>query len=320
MKYFNNQSGQTLLILLLSTLVALTIGLAITQRSLTDVSNSTKVEQSSRAFSAAEAGIEKIYNPNISAAVTGNIADDELGNSATANAYSTGPIPIRGVAGGRQPGLEYPPIDKTAYAQFWLANPDQITVWLNGGALTSYYQHSSVLLYFGNPGITTDYPAVEGNLVYYDPNYTDPSTSLTGPKILSRRYYFDRSVRLPNSAATCGSSVTAYTYSLNTVNSLNPQDSQFLCYGTIPLDYSNGKVPLMVRARILYSESAQKVGLVPPSSCTTPNTCGMPAQAVIYTSQGKSGQSLRQLQLFTVKSAVPFYFDFSIFSAGSIEK
>lgn len=54
-----NQSGQVLLITLLALAVATTIGLGIIGRSSTDVSISNRIEESARAFSAAEAGIEQ---------------------------------------------------------------------------------------------------------------------------------------------------------------------------------------------------------------------------------------------------------------------
>lgn len=54
-----NQSGQVLLIVLLALAVATTIGLGIIGRSSTDVSISNRIEESARAFSAAEAGVER---------------------------------------------------------------------------------------------------------------------------------------------------------------------------------------------------------------------------------------------------------------------
>lgn len=58
-KIAKNQEGQTLIILLLVMVVALAIGLSVATRSITDLRISTQTEQSSRAFSAAEAGIEE---------------------------------------------------------------------------------------------------------------------------------------------------------------------------------------------------------------------------------------------------------------------
>lgn len=53
------RSGQALLIVLLVLAVALTVGLSIASRSITEVSVSTSQEESARALSAAEAGVEQ---------------------------------------------------------------------------------------------------------------------------------------------------------------------------------------------------------------------------------------------------------------------
>ncbi|MBI4999662.1 hypothetical protein HZB97_02750 [Candidatus Gottesmanbacteria bacterium] len=52
------ERGQVLLIVLLVMVVGLTIGLSLATRSVTDIKISTQLEQSSQAFSAAEAGLE----------------------------------------------------------------------------------------------------------------------------------------------------------------------------------------------------------------------------------------------------------------------
>ena len=52
------QKGQVLLVILLVMVVGLTIGLSLSTRSVTDIKISTQLEESSRAFAAAEAGIE----------------------------------------------------------------------------------------------------------------------------------------------------------------------------------------------------------------------------------------------------------------------
>ncbi|TSC53512.1 MAG: Uncharacterized protein LiPW16_369 [Microgenomates group bacterium LiPW_16] len=52
------QKGQALLIILLVMVVGLTVGLSLATRSVTDIKISTQLEESSRAFAAAEAGIE----------------------------------------------------------------------------------------------------------------------------------------------------------------------------------------------------------------------------------------------------------------------
>jgi len=55
-----NNSGQALLIILLIMAVALTIGLSVVSRSVTDIRISQEQEESARVFSAAEAGLESL--------------------------------------------------------------------------------------------------------------------------------------------------------------------------------------------------------------------------------------------------------------------
>lgn len=54
--------GQTLLVILLVMAVALTIGLSVVSRSITDIRISQEQEESARAFSAAEAGLESLLS------------------------------------------------------------------------------------------------------------------------------------------------------------------------------------------------------------------------------------------------------------------
>ncbi|MFC1710228.1 hypothetical protein ACFL0F_01025 [Patescibacteria group bacterium] len=56
----NNSSGQAILLVLLGLAVVLTLVLSVVTRTITDVSLTTRDEESLRAFSAAEAGIEKL--------------------------------------------------------------------------------------------------------------------------------------------------------------------------------------------------------------------------------------------------------------------
>src|SRR3989344_5511027 len=100
----SKESGQVILILLLIMTVALGIGLSLVQRSLGDISTSIKVEQSSRAFSAAEAGIESAIKGNLTGV---NFPDAK----SSATVVST--VPELGQA------LEYPPIGKEEIAHFW---------------------------------------------------------------------------------------------------------------------------------------------------------------------------------------------------------
>src|SRR3972149_5804868 len=69
----HNQSGQALLLVFLVMAVMLTLVLSVASRSVTEVLITTSEEDSLRAFSAAEAGIEEaLLNPVVGTTLTGN--------------------------------------------------------------------------------------------------------------------------------------------------------------------------------------------------------------------------------------------------------
>lgn len=76
----NHESGQIALISLLVLTIATTVGLSLIARTTTDISVTRNIEESSRAFSAAEAGIEEALKSGIAA--SGEI-DPALGVSYT---------------------------------------------------------------------------------------------------------------------------------------------------------------------------------------------------------------------------------------------
>ncbi len=293
-----DQTGQAILILLLATLVALTIGLAITQRSLTDVATSTRIDQSSRAFSAAEAGIERA----IAQDTPTNINNLDLGNQSQANVVAEEyPKPNQ--------ALEFPEIDKAGFAHFWLVSPDQLNAWLSTPSVspTSYYNADSIGLFFGKDQVYTnanDRPGLEVNLI---------SLTSTGT-FTSSKYFFDS---YPNQArATGGISCLDNNVSINTSFSSNTSttDRPFYCRATINDLGAGGATPILIRTRILYASGSHPVALKPA------NTASLPIQVAIYNSTGVSGQTQRRLRLFTQKNVVPFYFDYALFSASAIEK
>lgn len=69
----SNQSGQIVVILLLIMLVGVTIGLSITTRTLQQMKVATVSEQSSRAYTAAEAAIEEALRQELVGEMTGTI-------------------------------------------------------------------------------------------------------------------------------------------------------------------------------------------------------------------------------------------------------
>lgn len=285
-----NEHGQVILILILVMTVALAIGISVIQRSLSDISTSSKVEQSSRAFSAAEAGIEKAIQGDTAITTT------DLGNSSTIQDVQKNNVPDPSAAPNQ--AIEYPPIAKEELAQVWLANPDD---------LSQFYNQSSINIYWGLANITTDKPAIEITVIYKDASNVyqlkkfllDSDQSRTNP---------------PNPNGFTDASGSCYPTSnpLPIDTSLGTQ-RPFLCKTTI-----SGLLPklMLLRARILYSNLSQPFAVQP--NCV--GACPLPLQGRLFTSTGISGQTQRKVQVFRLDKVVPPYFDYAIFSAGTISK
>lgn len=145
-----NSAGQALVLVLLSLSVVLTLVLFILSRTVTDIAVSTTEEEAIRAFSAAEAGIEK-------ALIIGSTGDTigDASFSASVTGYAEG-----------TPNFNYP-VD--------LASGDTATIWfarhLDDGTLIPSFTGDSVKVCWGKPGTSFDgseTPAVEFSVFYDD--------------------------------------------------------------------------------------------------------------------------------------------------------
>lgn len=286
--------GQIVIILLLVVVVSLTIGLSVVGRSMSEISTATKTEESSRAFSAAEAGIEKALreSPGIGGGTIGNLRVENLTNQSQAQVDWNASLPKSNKA------LEYPPFGKEAFAQFWLANPQ---------TLAASYNQNSFELYFGDPA--QDYvtapdnkPAVEVNVVYKE-----------GSEYKSYRAFYDSKSdrRSGNSFGECTLSPSAVE-----TNDFGAANRSFYCKATVS-GYGSvtpARYPILVRIRILYTNTSHPVALKPAG------TASLPPQARIFKSTGTSGNIQRTLELFQQKSVMPNLFDYALFSAGQLEK
>jgi len=143
-----SQRGQALLITVLLMTVALTIGLALMSRTTTDIQISQQQEESARAFSAAEAGIEEALR---SGGIIGGSVTLDSGASYTSTSTAVG-----------RADFTFPDeIDPG----------DAVTLWLNGHdgsgnfIETSPYGGSSFNLCWG-AGAVGEVPAVEVSVYY----------------------------------------------------------------------------------------------------------------------------------------------------------
>lgn len=149
MKNLQMQAGQALLIILLIMAVALTVGLGVVSRSITDIKISRQEEESARVFSVAEAGIEEALRAGAIppgggvtiGGITATVSKTDLGGGTT---------------------FVFP---KTVEAG------DTQTVWLvehDGESLdpTKPYLGTQVEIYWGNEDVVSPLPAVEATVIY----------------------------------------------------------------------------------------------------------------------------------------------------------
>src|SRR3989344_7210327 len=201
------QRGQVIVILLLLMLAALSIGLAVTQRSVTDVTTSTQTEQSSRAFSAAEAGLEKALSGSL------DQGSFSLDNNSSSNIQASAWLPQDSGT-----GIEYPPIGRETTAPLWFTDSKDQGI---------FYTGDSAWLYFGNPnaGSENDSPAVEVEVVM-----------LASGKFYSQTYFYDS-----DSTRVAGNGFKPVSCTGNAVLSkgILGNNHEFYCKVQIPQPYFN---------------------------------------------------------------------------------
>lgn len=194
--------GQALVLVLLSLAVVLTIVLYVVSRSVTDIAVSTRQEESIRAFSAAEAGIEKVL---VTSSSTGLITIGDANYNANVTDFSAG--------------------TKTFNYPIQLSSGDSMTVWFMAhdvnGDLTSSgaFTGSQMKVCWGKTGTSDSNlatPAIEVT-VYYQPTpgvfnvaraVSDPYSGRTPPNsfdtaggsctISGVNYAFSKTIALPS--------------------------------------------------------------------------------------------------------------------------
>lgn len=285
-----NQKGQIILILILVMTVALTIGLSIVQKSLVDVSTASKVEQSSRAFSAAEAGIEKALLEN-----TTNIHSLENfsdNSSKIKSIVDTGLIPATPVQNPQtlqypqQDALEKSTIKREGIAQVWLAQPDS-----TDNPPTSFYIQDSLEIYWGTD--PNDEPALEVTIIYYNNGYK------------SFKKYFD-----PLSRGVGFESITC--------NGENTPKAGTIAYRCKKLLSGLPSNLILLRSRLLYNSADQPLAFQALGTCG--QGCSFPPQDRKIISTGEAGETQRRIQIFQQNKVVPPFFDYAIFSTDRVGK
>lgn len=276
-----HSSGQALLIVVLIMAVALTIGLAVVSRSITDIKISRQEEESSRVFSVAEAGIEESLKAGAATSVT-------IG-TITASVTET-------AQGG---GTEF------VFPQAIEAGDTQ-TVWLvehdSDGNLTETgrYTGNTIDLYWGNenqnPGQLTA-PALEVSVIYKEGSVY---------KII--RGAFD-----PYTGTDANRNANSFDDADIGNYPIGGKTFRFRKLGfTLP-----GGTPYAARLRLIYNDQAQILGIADNNADGVQN---FPSQGKCYESTASLSTSgiTRKVQQCQFHKAPPGIFDYVLFSEGDL--
>ena len=272
MKFNRNTSGQTLLIILLIAAVILTVGLAIASYSITDIKISQQEEESARAFSAAEAGIEESLKIGSATNVTvGNI---------TAQVSEV----IQG--GGKDfdfGGLKFASGELT---NVWLVEHND-----QGGFDASFPTNGKITVCWGEANQVSDAnpPALEASLVYKDgANY----------KVI--RAGFDpkagRTIGFGNVDSSSGTNCGSLAFAKN-IN---------LASGTFTLPQN--AIPYLLRLKLLYNSESQPLAVTADNNLPQQGKCYDSSAAIV---ESNITRKIRQCQFYEAPPAIFDYVLFS---------
>jgi len=308
------QSGQAVLIVLLGMAIALTTVLSILGASTTDIKLSTNESESLRAFSAAEAGIEKSLVAN--SPLNGSIGNTNATYTTAVSSLAQNSI-----------YFNYPVnLLNGETAILWFASHVSNSFPFLGCGLvngTNYpcYSGEFMNVCWGTPGTSPSSattPAVEVNLFYLD----TPGNYNTS-KVSKFIYDVNGSRNPPNSylnqdgfalgGCTLGSTKYAFAATMDVAAQSNEAvPSNF--HPTIPHYPAESLGPLFLEVKMLYnSDVAQPIGF-------QMDTATLPSQGSQVDSTGTLNQSNRKIEVLRPFNQVPPVFDTAVFSYGDAKQ
>jgi Tfp pilus assembly protein PilX len=298
MKKIVTESGQAIVLVLLSLAVVLTIVLFVLARSVTDIAVSSRSEEAVRAFSAAEAGIENALVIGLGA--TSGIGCDSTGSNCSANFVSN----VTGFAEGSG-SFDYPP---------QLLSGDSMTTWfvahLDNGSLgcdanNPCFNGTQMNVCWGESGTSqssSTTPAIEVS-VFYETTPGNPAT--VNIKRVTADPYGGRSVSNGFGGITgVNCPITGSSYAFN----------KTIVFGSTGLNIPSGSRPLFARIRMFYNTTlTHPVGISVSGGL-------LPSQGQDIISTGSAGDANRKVAVFQGWPEPPAVFDFAIYSGTGLTK
>ncbi|MDO8487790.1 MAG: hypothetical protein Q7S31_00550 [bacterium] len=280
------RKGQALVVVLLALAIAMTVGLAIVTRNVTEVGISTTQEESARALSAAESGIE---------AALGGVVVGGVGSGNVGSQGATYDVKTVDVGGGR-------------YVTFpeGLMAGESTTLFL-----TDYNKDGTLKLplsgtfagrldiCWGDPNLSGETPGIEAELYYYNSAYVikrlafDPS---------GRGGFSSAGVSAPGGSDNCPGD-RPYKYKV----SFDPLATSF--------GLAAGDKPVFMRLRTWYNPNESHYLAAGANSGNI-----LPVQGVLVEATGKAGETARKVQAFRRYPDMADLIDFTVFSGGDLLK
>lgn len=302
LKSAKRQAGQALLIVLLSMAVVLTIVLSVFSNSVTDIAVTTSEAESLRAFSAAEAGVEKALVAL--APQSGSFGQDLFQTSIT------------NFAEGRQ-SFVYPlnltPGDD---AILWFVSHNASDALSCSDPTKPCFRGTRVLVCWGREGTPSDSsttPAIEASIFYSSP-------PVVGSDYANIR--IAREVTDPNSSRRSQNSFSAPDAGGCTVDGKTfafKKTLDFAALGIPAASYSNQNGLQFAQVRMLYNtDGPQSIGF--DANILGAGNTPLPSQGRQISSEGTAGDATRKVEVYKLYGSVASNMSSSIFSSGSITK
>jgi len=295
-----NKSGQALLIVFLAMATITTVVLSVALRSVTEVEITNLEEDSLRAFTAAEAGLEE-------ALVTGVTEGQYLEDIQVPTGQDSAEVAISNY----QTNVSGYPSNTSEFSYpFELFSGDSTAIWLvtrlnnetinDCTASTPCFSASDIRVCWGEADTSSDTaqsPAVELTFIYQN---------------LAGDYHSTKTTFDPNSVRRGSNNFTPANTSGCTIAGEDFAFRSDIDLTSLGIPFVAGAAKMM-KVRMLYNTN-------------TPHTFGVsssgtfPSQGRVVTSTGQSGNSTRKIEAYTVHAAPPSIFDSVLFSGVDIAK
>ncbi len=301
-KIVNYSSGQALLLVLLSMSVVLVIVLSILARSTVDIGISSRSEESVRAFSAAEAGIEQALIAGPSGPFSGDVGDANF--SGSVSAFSSG------VTEFILPSNYY----SGESATVWFVSHDEDGNFICDAAsgLPCFYG-DRMQICWGKDGTRSDTaftPAIEVSVLY-----------LSGSAFSTAEIV--RDAIDPNASRRSSNSFTQTDGISCVIGGQNFPFSKIINFGNTGLGISPASIfrnaggLQLARISFLYNtDIGHPVGVNVDYDSSIP----LPSQGFLINSSGFSGNSTRRIEVVRGFAELPVVFENAVFSQDGASK